>query len=301
LLRKSPKHIKIRETPGKTLFGYHRSLTNFKDVRMAKRGDRALQRAEEYRREGLSEMAADSYREAIALFKEDHDVLQRADALSSLGKLYGQQLFDHRKALKSYQESLRLRQMYGLERLSEEYFNVAEQQNFLGSLSEAKDNLMRGMHSAEREGNQQNVGKILNLLGDILVEEGNLNEAEEHLRTSLEVLTAEGDQLMISNVQSSIGLLLACRHKYEDALKACQNALDQAEMISAESSIGIAQLRFGQVHWMQGSFSTARDYFSKALEIAQRTEGKILRETALEWLDRCGLERPPRSLPPEQT
>jgi len=268
---------------------------------MAKRGDRALQRAEEYRREGLGEMAVDSYREAIALYKEDRDVLRQANALSSLGKLYGQQLFDHRKALKSYHESLRLRQIYGLERLSEEYFNVAEQQNFLGILSEAKDNLMRGLHSAEREGNRQNIGKILNLLGDILLEEGNLNEAEERLRTSLEVLTAEGDELMISYVQSSIGLLLACRHKYEDALKACQNALDQAEKIAAQSAIGIAQLRFGQVHWMQGSFSTARDYFSKALEIAQRTKAKILRETALEWLDRCGLESPPRSTPPEQT
>ena len=260
---------------------------------MAKKGERALQRAEECRRDGLYEVAAEAYQEAAIFFKEDQNFARQADALSSLGEMYDRQLSDYQKALESYQQSLRVRQMYGLKRLSDEYFNVAVQQNFLGKFSEAKDNLERGRHSAGREDNQRNLGKIMNLLGDILVEEGYLDEAEEHLRTSLELLTAVGDDYMISQVQSSIGLLLACRHKYDDALNACQNALALAEKIAAQGAIGTAQLRFGQAHWMKGSLSTARDHLQRALEAAQKANIKILQETALDWLDRCGLAEPP--------
>lgn len=268
---------------------------------MTKKGEKALQRAEEYRKKGYYNMAAETYKEAAAYFKEDQNFAQQADALSSLGEMYDLLLSDYQKAMESYNQSLRLRQMYGLKHLSDAYLNVAVQQNFLGKLSEAKDNLEWGRHSAKREGNELALGKILNLLGDILVEEGHLDEAEEHLRASLELLTAVSDDYMVSHVQSSIGLLLACQHKYDEACNACQKALDLAEAIADDGILGTALLRFGQTHWVNGSFSKARDHLQKALKVAQKTNFKILRETVLEWLDRCEGEIPPQPTSPDET
>jgi tetratricopeptide (TPR) repeat protein len=266
---------------------------------MNKRGEKALQKAEECQKQGLPEIAAEAYQEAIGFFKEDQNFAQQADALTSLGQMYDRLLCDYQKALDTYQQSLRLRQIYGLKNLSEEYFNVALQQNFLGNVSEAKDNLERGRHSAEREGNQRALAKILNLLGDILVEEGYLRESERHLRTSLELFSAEGDEYMISHAQSSIGLLLACRQRYEEAIKACQTALSQAERIADDGAIGTAQLRFGQALWLKGNYSEAQEHLQKALEMAQKANVKILRETALEWVRRCGEGRSPHPSPPD--
>jgi tetratricopeptide (TPR) repeat protein len=262
---------------------------------MAKKGEKALQRAEEYQRDGVYHMAIEAYEEAISSFKEDQNFSRQADALTSLGDMYDLLLSDYQKALETYQQSLRLRQMYGLRGLCQEYLNVAVQQNFLGKFSEAKDNLERGRHSAEREDNQKTLGRILNLLGDILIEEGYLDEAEEHLRVSLELLTELGDDRMISHVQSSIGLLLACHNRHNEAQKACQNALDMAEEISSAGAVGTAHLRFGQARWLSGDFSGAREHLQKALEAAQKTNIKILQETALDWLDRCGLAKPPNT------
>jgi tetratricopeptide (TPR) repeat protein len=259
---------------------------------MAKRGDKALQRAEEYRNTGHYDLAAEAYLEAATMFKDDQNFARQADILTSLGEMYERLLSDYQKALESYKQSLRLRQMYGLKQLSDEYYNVAEQQNYLGMLTEARDNLERGKHSAKREGNQRTLGKILNLLGDILVEEGYLDEAEEHLRTALELLTEVGDDYMIANIQASIGLLLACRNRHDEALRACQNALEHAEKISSEDAIGTAHLRLGQTLWLGGDFSRARQHLQKTLEMAQRSGVRILQATALDWLDRCSIGGP---------
>jgi tetratricopeptide (TPR) repeat protein len=268
---------------------------------MNTKGERALQRAKESQKQNLPEIAAEAYQEAIGFFKEDQNFARQAAALTSLGEMYDRLLCNYQKALETYQQSLRLRQIYGLKNLSEEYFNVALQQNFLGKLSEAKDNLERGRHSAEREGNQRVLAKILNLLGDILVEEGHLRESQKHLQASQELATAEGDEHMISHVQSSIGLLLACQQRYEEAIKTCQTALSQAERIADDGAIGTAQLRFGQALWLQGNYSEAQEHLQKALEMAQKANIKILRETALEWVKRCGEERSPRPGPPDGT
>jgi len=284
------KNVKI-ECDHRDLILFPLTQLTMKDVKLTRQGEKALQKAEQFRDDGLYDIAVEAYQEAIALFKEDQNFTRQADTFSALGKMYDRLLSDYQKALETYQQSLRLKQMYGLKNLSDEYLNVAVQQNFLGKLPEARDNLERGRHSAQKEDNQQALGKILNLLGDILVEEGYLDEAEEHLQASLEALRGVGDYYSISHVQASIGLLLACRSKYNEALKACQSALDQAEKIAADGAIGTAQLRFGQIHWMNGNFSEARDHLQEAVEIAQRTNIKILRETALDWLDRCEPEK----------
>ncbi len=260
---------------------------------MPKRGEKALQRAQEHQAEGLYDLAAEAYGEAVSLFREDQDFASLADTFTAMGKMHHRLLDNPHGALEYYQKSLRLRQIYGLKNLSEEYFNVATQQNLLGQLPEARDNLERAKHAAERTGNHRILGKILNLLGDILMDEGYLEEAEDHLRTSLELLDAMGDEHSTPQVQSSIGLLLACQHKSNDAFSALQKALDQAEKISSESAIGTVQLRFGQAHWLLGNYSQARDHLQKALEVAQKINVKILRETALEWLDRCGPQKLP--------
>jgi len=265
---------------------------------MNKKGEKALQKAEDCQKQGLCEIAAEAYQEAVSSFKEDENFAQQADTLTSLGQMYDRLLCDHHKALEIFQQSLRLRQIYGLKNLCEEYFNVALQQNFLGQVSEAKDNLERGRHSAEREGNQLALGKILNLLGDILVEEGYLKESERYLRTSLELFTTEGDEYMISHAQSSLGLLLACRKRYDEAIKTCQTALGQAEKIAADGVIGTVRLRFGQALWLKGDYPEAQEHLQKALEVAQKSNIKILRETALDWIKRCEEENPTHPNPP---
>lgn len=254
---------------------------------MVKRGDKLLEKAEDLRRQGQYDVAAETYQEAAALFKDDQNFAQQADALTALGELYEKLLSDYQRALENYQQSLRVRQIYGLKHLSQEYFNVAGQQNYLGLLADAKDNLERAKNSAKREGDQRAMIKALNLLGDILVEEGFLDEAEEHLRTSLELVTEIGDDLLIANVQGSIAVLLACRNRSEEALNACQGALEHAEKAANAEAVGKACLRFGQILWLSGDQQGARDHLQQALEMAQRSSARILQETAQDWLNRC--------------
>jgi len=251
-----------------------------------------LEKAEGLLRQELYDVAAETYLEAAALFKEDQNFAQQADALTLLGEMYEKLLSDYQRALENYQQSLRVRQIYGLKHLSQEYFNVAGQQNYLGLLPEAKDNLERAKNSAKREGDQRAMIKALNLLGDILVEEGFLDEAEEHLRACLELVTEIGDDLLIANVQGSIAVLLACRNRSEEALNACQGALEHAEETADLEAVGRAHLRFGQILWLSGDHSRAQDHLQQALEMAHRSAAKILQETALDWLNRCQLAGP---------
>jgi tetratricopeptide (TPR) repeat protein len=254
---------------------------------MPKKGFKAIEAAEDYRSQGLLDDAAAAYREAASFFKEEQDFDGQADALTSLGKMYEQLLSDYHHALENYQQSLRIRQIYGLQQLSQEYFNVAEQQNYLGRMEEAKDNLERARHAAKREGDQRILGKSMILLGEILVEEGYLDEAEENLRTCLELVTGSGDDLLIARVQGSIGLLLVCRSKHDQAINACQSALAHAVKTGDPEIIASTHLRFGQTLWMAGDHGAAREHLQKAQDIAQQTKVRILRETASDWLDRC--------------
>jgi len=254
---------------------------------MAKEGDKKFLAAEEYRRQGLYEAAAESYHEAAAQFKEDQNFSQQADAFTSLGEMYQGMLADYQRALESFQQSLRVRQIYGLQNLSHEYYHVAEQQNYLGQLEEAKDNLERARHAAKRDGNYQVLGKTLILLSDILVEEGYLDEAEENLRTCLEMVTERGDDALIASVQSSIGLLLSCRNKPDEAVNACQSALEHAELADIPETTGRVLLRFGQVLWMAGDHDQARTYLDRAQQMATRSNLRILQQTATDWLSRC--------------
>jgi tetratricopeptide (TPR) repeat protein len=257
---------------------------------MAKNGERIFLAAEEYRRQGQYEAAAEAYHQAAAEFKEDQNFSQQAEAFTSLGRMYQEMLSDYQRALKSFQQSLRVRQIYGLKRLSHEYFLVAEQQNYLGQLEEAKDNLERARHAAKREGDDQTLGRALILLGDILVEEGYLDEAEENLRTCLEMVTERGDDALIANVQSSIGLLLSCRSKPDEAVNACRSALEHAEQAGDPETTGRVLLRFGQVLWMAGEREQAREYLDRARQAAVRTNLQILQQTAADWLSRCQAE-----------
>jgi len=257
---------------------------------MAKDADRKFQAAEEYRRQGQYEAAAEAYHEAAAEFKEAQDFSQQAEAFTALGQMYHGMLSDYSLALQSFQQSLRIRQIYGLKNLSHEYYHVAEQQNYLGHLEEAKDNLERARHAAKREGDHQILGKALILLSDILVEEGYLDEAEENLRTCLEMVTERGDDLLIASVQSSIGLLLSCRNKPQEALNACRSALEHAQQADAPETTGRALLRFGQVLWMAGEHDQAREYLDQAQQMAARTNLRILQQTATDWLSRCRAE-----------
>jgi len=259
---------------------------------MVKNGDKKFLAAEEYRRQGLYEAAAEAYHEAADDFKEDQDFTQQAEAFTSLGEMYQRMLSDYEHALESFQKSLRVRQIYGLKRLSHEYYHVAEQQNFLGQMEEAKDNLERARHAAKREGDYQALGKALILLGDILVEEGYLDEAEESLRTCLEMVTERNDDPLIAYVQSSIGLLLSCRNKHDEAINACQSALEHAEQTTDSETTGRTLLRFGQVLWMASDHAAARKYLDRAQQIAVETNSRILRQTATDWLSRCQAEKP---------
>jgi tetratricopeptide (TPR) repeat protein len=254
---------------------------------MAKDGDKKFQAAEEYRRQGQYEAAAEAYHQAAAEFKEDQNFSQQAEAFTSLGRMYQQMLSDYHRALESFQQSLRVRQIYGLKQLSNEYYLVAEQQNFLGQLEEAKDNLERARHAAKREGDHQTLGKALILLGDILVEEGYLDEAEENLRACLEMVTERCDEALIAHVQSSIGLLLSCRNKPEEAVNACRSALEHAEQTDDGETIGRVLLRFGQVLWMAGDHEQAREFLDRAQQTAAQTHLRILQQTAADWLSRC--------------
>lgn len=257
---------------------------------MAKDGDRNYLAAEEYRRQGLYEAAAEAYHQAAAQFKEDQNFTRQADAFTSLGQMYQEMLSDYQRALENYQQSLRVRQIYGLKNLSHEYYRVAEQLNYLGQLEEAKDNLERARHAAKREGDYQILGKALILLSDILVEEGYLDEAEVNLRTCLEMVTERSDEALIASVQSSIGLLLSCRNKPEEAINACQSALEHSEQVDAPETTGRALLRFGQVLWMAGDHDQARTYLDQAQQMASRTNLRILQQTATDWLSRCRAE-----------
>jgi len=257
---------------------------------MAKNGDKKFLTAEEFRRQGLYEAAAQAYHEAAAEFKEDQNFSQQAEAFTSLGQMYHGMLSDYERALQSFQQSLRVRQIYGLKNLSHEYYHVAEQQNYLGHLEEAKDNLERARHAAKREENHQVLGKALILLSDILVEEGYLDEAEENLRTCLEMVTERGDDVLIASVQSSIGLLLSCRNKPEEAINACRSALEHAQQSDAPETTGRVLLRFGQVLWMAGDHDQARKYLDQAQQTAARTNLRILQQTATDWLSRCRME-----------
>jgi tetratricopeptide (TPR) repeat protein len=257
---------------------------------MAKKGDNTLQAAEEYGRQGLFDAAAQAYHEAAAHYKDIQDFTRQAEAFTLLGEMFKNSLSDYERALESFQQSLRVRQIYGLKRLSNEYYNVAEQQNYLGRLEEAKDNLERARHAAKREGDHQTLSKALILLGDILVEEGYLDEAENNLRICLEMVTEQGDDPLIANVQSSIGLLLGCRNRWEQAMNACQSALEHAERTTDPETTGKALLRFGQVLWMSGDHVAARKYLDRAQQIAVETHLRILQQTATDWLSRCGTE-----------
>jgi tetratricopeptide (TPR) repeat protein len=258
---------------------------------MAKKGDKKFLAAEEYCRQGLYEAAAKAYHEAAADFKEDQDFAQQAEAFTSLGEMYEEMLSDYQRALESFQQSLRVRQIYGLKHLSNEYYHVAEQQNYLGQLQEAKDNLERARHAAKRERDHQTLGKALILLGDILVEEGYLDEAEENLRTCLEMVTEMGDDPLIATVQSSIGLLLSCRNKHDEAINACQSALEHAEKTTDLETTGRALLRFGQVLWMAGDHAAAQKHLDRAQQMAAETNSRILQQTATDWLSRCDAEK----------
>lgn len=151
--------------------------------------------------------------------------------------------------------------------IGEAYFGTQDYQEALqyweSSLS-IKENLTRPNDTEE-------VAISLRYIARALIELNRLEDAKKCLDRAIEVFQRTNDNLEIARTFEIYGLREAKRNDLDKALEHLQRAEKLREGIQDEESYNLF-LMIGDVHLKQFSIGDAQHYYSKALDIATKTE-----------------------------
>jgi len=142
----------------------------------------------------------------------------------------------------------------------------------LGRFQEAKSCAEEALEISRKAGDIASVGRILGLIGDILLVTGRLAEAETQYTEALEAASASGDNATLGITYQHLGVVARQRGRYDEAEEHYRRALEGAEKAGdALARVRILNL-LGVVEEKLGNLSEAQTWFERSRALAEELE-----------------------------
>lgn len=149
--------------------------------------------------------------------------------------------------------------------------NLGSMHYFRGEYAGAKEHFLKAAQDAERIGLTSETALIYNNLGFALLRLGRWIEAEDAFGRSIESHKAYGGLTALIGPYSGMGNVLREQQRYEAARDYYRRALNLAEESDDRVNVGISYMNLGHCASLQGQLNEAKRELALALTILEQT------------------------------
>lgn len=196
----------------------------------------SLQEAEDAFTKGNYPVAAEKYRKALSILKQNGDSKAVADTSYKLGTSLNK--------ISSYPEAIQV-------------------------LSEA-------LKFHEQTANREAAGFDLIEITYAQMRQGNYEEALDSARKALAIHESTGNQKGIADTFRNMAYIYQFRSEHEKSFEYCERSLEISTKIGDKQGMAISLSRIGSLHWRLSNFEQALEYYKKALPIAVEIGDRLI-------------------------
>lgn len=149
--------------------------------------------------------------------------------------------------------------------------NLGSMHYYRGEYDQAKDHFLKAARDAERIGLTNETALIYNNLGFALMRLGSLREAEDAFSRSIESHKAYGGLTALIGPYSGMGNVLREQQRYDAARDYYRRALTLADESDDRVNVGICYMNLGHCASLQGQLNEAKRELALALTILEQT------------------------------
>jgi len=234
----------------------------------------------QYQRVGKFKEAIDAHKESLKLDIEANNTKSVGVDYSNMGGAY-LKWGDYAKALENFEKAREihvknnngLRVAYRDIDIGEIYLRWGQLDRALEILNSAKKRLL----SVEK-----NPSGALMLIAEIWLEKEDFAKAEENIKRALEYDQKAKKDSKLPERLNDLGLIYQKQKKYDDAIRAYEEALATARFRNDKDNISTILSNMGSLHYEQRNFEKAISFFQEAVDLKEELRrsafGPIRRE-----------------------
>lgn len=223
-------------------------------------------------RAGDSQKGLEYLARAQALAIESGNDEQEAEILQATGGAYAD-LGKNDDAIRSYQESLKIKQKLGLKKgIAESLHAIATSQAALGQPEEALKNYNAALDLWREIGDRAGTGDLLNDLGQFYSDRGQYDQALKLFKESLQDEIDTGNENNQGLVLTNIGNEYSFKGDYQNARTYFEQALQVREKVKVSGDIADTLHNLGDTLCSLTQYDQALNYYERALDL-RRSDG----------------------------
>jgi adenylate cyclase len=163
-------------------------------------------------------------------------------------------------------EAMQLAERNGSERgIAEGLFYIAGSMQVRSRYTEAFDYLTKARGVYEIVQDTVGLGKVMNMLGNIYVDQGKYDEALKHYLQALSLRRNVHDEVGVASTLNNIGVLYKQQDKFSQALDYYKRSLEIQERLQNARGIAGTLNNIGLVYQLQGDYIQAMRYLKQSL------------------------------------
>lgn len=198
----------------------------------------------------------------------------KADILQAIGVGYAD-LRRSQEALRSYQDSLAIKQRLGLKAGAAASLEaMATLQNATGRSNEALKNYNDALKISREIGDKSRTGNVLIDIGSYYVDHGRTNQALSLFKESLQIQIDLGNEQNRALVLSNIGNIYLGRGEFQEAHTYFEQALQIREKFKDPQDLAETLHNLAETATNLGLFDQAIDQYHRALDLQRKIGNK---------------------------
>ena len=199
---------------------------------------------------------------------------QHADILQAMGVAY-QQLDRQPDALRSFQDSLAIKQKLGLKSgIAESLSAIAQVNRAMGNMDQALTGYTQALALMRETGDKAGTAGAINDLGNLLYDQGKYDQALGLFKEFLRIETELGDEQNQGLGLNNIGNIYLARGDYEDARTYFEQALQKRQKFQVDSDTADTLHNLGETFTNLGSYDQALAQYLRAVDLRRKAGDK---------------------------
>ena len=223
------------------------------------------------------EDALKSTSDALTLYRDMGDEASQALCLNNLGSIRSY-MGNFQDALTYYQQSFQIREKLKLtDDMAESLHNLAEINVDLGQYDTAVNQYLKALEIRRNSGDQNGVAVNSSSLGALFAEQGKYASALSALQESLKDFQQSNDQTWVMvEAKSRYGNVLSEVGGWDEGQKSLEDAVKLAAEVKNDTVLAQALNYLGDSYFYRGDYTTARQQYEKALQVATKSKSREL-------------------------
>ena len=208
--------------------------------------------------------------EALQIARELQDEPQSALCLNNIGSAYNNK-GEYQAALTNFQQAYEIRNRLKLPEATESLRNLAEMNFILGEYDTAQTQFLKALEASRAANDKEMLALDSSTMGVLFAAQGKYDAALNYLQQAVDGLKQINDRSWYSvEALARYGDVLSIVGRGEDGQKYIDEALKLADEVKGESATAEARNDLGDSYFYRGDYSSARQQYDRARQIATK-------------------------------